>query len=244
MEKLVYTGSKNAPGVYQWIINNIPYHERYFELFAGTAAIYYKKKPADVSFLSDLNPKIEQYHIARSKSSMIFHRQNALDMLDHPIINIGKSGTIDFVYLDPPYVQTARRQGRSYYLHEMMEENEHIQLLNRIIQLKCYVMISTKSNSLYDEMLKSWRKEEFYTADRQGGYYEQIYMNYEPPEYLHQYDFLGQNCTDRQRIQRKAHRFTKKIQQLPVYERHLLIQKLLTINSQDVGRFLQQHFRQ
>lgn len=46
-----YTGSKNGNGVAQWIINKIPLHTNYYELFAGSASIYFKKRTAKESVL-------------------------------------------------------------------------------------------------------------------------------------------------------------------------------------------------
>ncbi len=41
-----YPGSKNGSGCYQQIINQLPPHDLYVELFAGSAAVLRKKRPA------------------------------------------------------------------------------------------------------------------------------------------------------------------------------------------------------
>lgn len=51
-----YAGGKNAPGVYQTIINQIPPHRVYIEPFAGSAAIYRYKRLAHLSYLIDKDP--------------------------------------------------------------------------------------------------------------------------------------------------------------------------------------------
>ena len=42
---MTYFGGKAQDGVYQAIINQIPAHDRYIELFLGGGAIMLKKKP-------------------------------------------------------------------------------------------------------------------------------------------------------------------------------------------------------
>ena len=199
MEKLIYPGSKNGNGICSWLINNIPPHERYFELYAGSAALYYAKKGCNFNLLTDVNQKIINYHSGRNlnqKANII--KTDALSFIDGFVFT-----EADFIYLDPPYPKSARRSGRTYYENEMLNDDEHEQLLKKITSITAMVMISTRQNDLYDQMLHNWRKEIFQTADRAGVVYEVIYMNYPVPEVLHQYDYVGRNFTDRQRIKRK-----------------------------------------
>ncbi len=53
---MAYPGGKNAPGVYQSIINLMPPHEVYIEPFLGSGAILRLKRPAAVSLGVDLDP--------------------------------------------------------------------------------------------------------------------------------------------------------------------------------------------
>lgn len=50
-----YPGGKNGAGVYQTIINQIPPHRVYVEAFAGSAAVWRFKRPAELSYLLDLD---------------------------------------------------------------------------------------------------------------------------------------------------------------------------------------------
>lgn len=52
-----YPGGKNGSGVYQRLISMMPPHDVYIELFAGSAAILRRKRPAALSYAFDLNPK-------------------------------------------------------------------------------------------------------------------------------------------------------------------------------------------
>jgi hypothetical protein len=65
-------------------------------------------------------------------------------------------------------------------------------------------------------------------------------MNYDRPTILHQYDFLGDGKTKRQMVTRKIDRFENKIQELPPYERHLLLQTLIAHSPREAEHFLSQ----
>lgn len=63
-------------------------------------------------------------------------------------------------YVDPPYVHGARvfRKG-GYYRHEMTDE-QHIELLQALRQVKGMVVLSGYRNPLYDEHLGDWAQSE------------------------------------------------------------------------------------
>src|SRR5919198_2325026 len=54
---MTYPGGKNAPGVYQTIINHMPPHEVYIEPFLGSGAILRLKRPARVNIGIDADPQ-------------------------------------------------------------------------------------------------------------------------------------------------------------------------------------------
>lgn len=51
-------------------------------------------------------------------------------------------------------------------------------------------------------------------------------MNYPMPDVLHDWRYLGEDCTDRQRIKRKSERLIEKLKELPVPERNKLLNDL------------------
>lgn len=227
-----YTGSKNGNGVAQWIINNIPLHSDYYELFAGSAAIYFKKRPAINSIL--LEKDHAQYAKLYKKVNYGPHPVHgcAIDYLKK--ITFSSS---DFIYLDPPYPLSSRRQGRAYYQEEMTDE-QHTELLQLIKASTAMVMISTRHNELYSNALKDWRMKEFSTADRAGACTEVIYMNYPEPKYLHEYTYIGDGYQDRQRLKRKAQRFADKLQTLEPYERHIYMLEMIKSYKEELNTLL------
>lgn len=237
-----YPGAKTNTGIISFLINNIPYHKRYFELFAGSAQLYRHKLISDLSILADIDTNV--YDALMQDEELIFelgqdlriYNQSFDKILDAYILSFSQN---DFIYLDPPYPKTARRSGKKYYKHEMLELDEHAVFLERVKAVKfANVMISTRPNDLYDIELKDWRKKEFETRDRAGNCTEVIYMNYREPEFLHQYDHLGDGCTDRQRIKRKITRFTNKLAGLPAHEKTAILQSLINHNAKDVRHIL------
>ena len=64
-----------------------------------------------------------------------------------------------FFYLDPPYVHDTRSSGKRYS-HEMKNE-EHESLIENILNLKGKILMSGYANSIYDDRLKEWTRQEF-----------------------------------------------------------------------------------
>lgn len=229
----IYPGSKAVPGLFQFLINNTPYHERYFELFAGRGGLFYNKKPASFNCLNDLSDACIAYHRKKAPAGTHITQQPAAAVID--IFNFSP---LDFVYLDPPYPASARRSGAKYYEHEMLDETSHADLLQRILHLPCMVMISTRENALYSQVLSSWRKESFETGSFGGSVKEVIFMNYPTPTFLHQYDFLGNGNINRQAINRKRNAYQKKMAALDQHQRHALIIEMIKADAPAVKHFL------
>jgi DNA adenine methylase len=83
------------------------------------------------------------------------------------------------IYADPPYLLNTRTAKQ--YKHEMTEQ-DHVELLETLLQHKGKIILSGYQSNLYDEILKGWCKEsiegraEYYGEDRK----EVIWMNFEP----------------------------------------------------------------
>ena len=85
------------------------------------------------------------------------------------------------IYCDPPYI-LSERHGKQY-LHEM-NDKEHEELLSVLLQHRGPAMISGYKSLLYNEMLKSWHREETESRTQTGKKKKEIlWMNFEP-EYM------------------------------------------------------------
>lgn len=81
-----------------------------------------------------------------------------------------------FIYADPPYLHSARKN--YLYTHEM-EDADHVELLEVLMNHPGKVMISGYDNDLYNNILAGWKKEQISTQ-AEGGVkrVETLWMNY------------------------------------------------------------------
>lgn len=224
----MYNGGKNGSGTYQQIINFIPPHDIYFELFAGSASIYFNKLPAGISILSEVDTRQVAYLKSNIRSSTFVICADSIQFLScwNPILNLlHASGRNLFMYLDPPYLFSTRSCQKRLYSFELTEL-QHIVLLDSISHLQFPVMISAYKNDLYDSKLNNWHTHSFSSKCRTGMRTETIYMNYPKPERLHDYSYLGTNFKQRQLIKQSIHNTAFKINSMPVQERNALFQLL------------------
>jgi DNA adenine methylase len=199
-----YFGGKNGNGTYQQIINKIPPHNRYIELFLGSGAILKHKRPAKENYGVEINSgTIDKF---KYNAAAVIYKADVFEWVKEHWDLIDKN---TFVYLDPPYPLGSRKSDKLVYDYEMTDL-QHIELLELIKSMPAMVAISTYKNDLYHQALKSWNCYTFQSMTRRGLATEYLYMNYEDPKYLHDYKFLGKDFTDRQRIKRLLERRSKK----------------------------------
>ena len=127
-----------------------------------------KLSPSPAKFWNKF-PDVLKEATARLKNAQI-ENQNALELIQR------YNREEVFVYIDPPYPLNTRKN--FLYEYEMSEE-EHIALLEALLQFKGKVMISSYENELYDNLLKGWIKaHKNTTAESSIKRTETVYMNY------------------------------------------------------------------
>jgi site-specific DNA-adenine methylase len=218
---MVYPGGKNGSGVYQKIINQMPPHRVYIEAFAGSAAVLRLKRPAVASIAIDAD--------AGSAETLRNELHGVTVVCDDAISflkNYAYQGD-ELVYSDPPYLGSTRSSKRPIYKHEMMSDEDHLELLAVLKNLCCMVMISGYWSELYERELQGWRSISFQSMTR-GGFAatEWLWMNYPEPFELHDYSYLGENFRERERIKRKKDRWRLKLQSMPALERFAILSVL------------------
>lgn len=206
-----YPGGKNCSGTYQRIINHMPPHTRYIEMFAGSAAIMRYKKPAAQSIAIDVD------------AAAIDTLRRSMDIpADCELVNgyatswIAEHESIldrhTLIYADPPYLMSTRRSHRQLYLYEMSDD-DHVSLLNLLLSVPCMVMISGYWSELYDQKLTGWRVDTWQQITRGGEMAtEWLWMNFTEPLELHDYRYLGSDFRERERIKRKVSRWKNRLQ--------------------------------
>lgn len=225
-ELLNYRGNKKVEGLYQSIINLIPPHVWYGAGFAGSDAIFRYKKPADFSNLNDIDISVYNAWTKHLEGNLnvTFENTHVFDwMKKHQY-----GQRMQFVYYDPPYKHDSTACKTQIYKHTF-SDNEHKEFLKKVTQVNYNCMISHYPCELYDTMLKDWNTFDIKVSVRSRVQIERLYMNYKPPEKLHDYRFLGSNFSDRQRIKRKISRHIETLMKLPSTERNAIIHYLNSI---------------
>lgn len=236
-----YTGSKNGSGVYQKIISEMPPHSVYVELFLGSGAIVRRKRPAVHSFGVELDESlIVQWMRADyfGVKNFKLHHADALEYVNGWFVsanywNFDPQSVL--IYADPPYLESVRAaKNRDYYKHEFKTDIEHARLLSALRRLPCKVMISGYESKLYNDWLDGWRKIQIPTTNRGGGKVNEIvWMNFERAEKLHDYQFIGKNLTDRQRIKRKINNHVARLRRLDPRERNAILFAISEMEKQN-----------
>jgi len=216
-----YPGGKNGNGAYQHIINLIPPHRVFIELFGGSAPISRYKRPADENYIVELNTAAIDENNYPAGSIVI--NNCSISLLRSNYFPACKD---TFIYADPPYLFSTRSHKAKIYKHEFTD-TDHSDLLQLLSSTLAMVMISAYDNELYNYLLTGWHKHTYKGMTRQGPRTETLYMNYPAPQELHDYSWLGKNCTDRQRIKRKLQRKIDGLKKLPVLEQKAIIHSLL-----------------
>ncbi|EOK5395274.1 TPA: DNA adenine methylase [Pseudomonas aeruginosa] len=128
----------------------------------------------------------------------------------------------ELVYVDPPYVPETRRRAKVYRCD--YSEDDHLRLLRCLAALPCKVMLSGYDCDLYNRELVGWRKVTFPAKTHVEVREETVWMNFDPPDRLHDSRYMGQTFRDRQTIQRRQTRLRSRIESLDPIERHELLQ--------------------
>jgi len=237
-----YRGGKGAMGVHQYIISKMPKHKVYIETHLGSGRILLKKKLANSSIAIDIDAKViedfKRYSINKFDDTNIkLLNTDALKFL----IDYNFTGE-ELVYLDPPYPFEVRKSQVKMYEYEysIQQHQELLHLLVNRVGLDCFIMISSYSNELYDNMLLeskygNWYKFTFNAMTRSGIREEALYCNFNPDEHIkHDYSYIGKDYRDRERIKRKAKRWIKNLKALDLDERNyilsLIVEEILNMS--------------
>lgn len=153
------------------------------------------------------------------------------------------------VYADPPYLKETRLTNKNLYKHELFEP-DHVELLKLFLSItgitgdrsgkilslnptmqdhpKIKIMISAYENDLYNSMLNTWNKIYYYSKLRTGKKVkETLYLNFKNDSgILHDYNYLGKDFRERERIKRKISRHVNRLKRLNNFEKNAIIEKI------------------
>jgi DNA adenine methylase len=225
-----YFGGKNGNGTYQTIINHIPPHDVYASLFLGNCGVTSHIKLAENVLLTDIDmevitawkPIMEDKITHRLKCNDAFYTLKLLEEEKkvYPEIEY-------FIYLDPPYRLTSRKNQRPVYRYEMTDQ-QHVDLLSQITAMSDHkIMVSHYPDPMYDEALKDWHTHDFLSTTRNGMAWERLYMNYDLSDgLLHDYSYIGADYREREALARQKRNVMKKIDRLPTQLKESLLTEI------------------
>ena len=217
----MYDGGKNGEGVYHTIINHFPPHKSYIECYLGSGAILRNKKRAPLFNIGiEINPATLKKFTYPDYAHVV-----QLDVFDF-LHDFRFYEPTTLAYFDPPYPRSSRRDKKNKLYKYEMTDQQHEKLLKAIKLFTCMVAISSYKNDLYEKHLKGWHSIEFNAQTRKGTAKEILYMNYPPPLELQDYNHLGKDFTERQRIKRKINRHVQRLLSLPPLERAAIIHSI------------------
>lgn len=211
---MAFPGGKGQ--LFRRLINLIPAHDIYIEGYLGMGAVLRKKRPAQKSIGIESDPDVLKRWQGTEVPNLRLVLGDAVEFLaKYPF-----KGT-EFVYLDPPYLPTARRNA-CIYRHEctLLDHEKILAVLN---QLPCPAMVSGYQSELYSERLSGWEALSFNTGSHGSSRTEWVWLNYKPPTVPADLTWTGSSFRDRQRIRRKQESLRSKIKGLPDAERALLL---------------------
>lgn len=224
-----YNGGKNGSGTYQSIINVIPPHNVYFELFAGNGSIFSKKKPALFNVLNDIDPIVYSKWQSLNVSGCIILNLDAISILQvlKSLCSILENfDIVPYIYLDPPYLFSTRRQQQKIYNYEFSEV-DHIRLLSVISDIKIPLSISCYPNELYANALNKWNKIKFMSTTRKGLRQEVLYFNYDTPDILHDFSYVGSDYKDRYRLKLYKRNLIDKLKRMDPIQQNFLLTSII-----------------
>lgn len=243
MGKEHYFGGKSGDGHYQQIINLIPPHKIYIEPFGGKVGIFRHKRPAYATFIFERDEKLIPYYekigirqcyelydlgnrIYKGAMGAFFYIGDAFELLADYTRDLDKENV--FIYADPPYPMSSRKDPRSTYRYELTDD-EHRELLYTLLRYQnAKIALSTYKNDIYDNHFedREYNMCEVAAQTRHGRVTEQLWMNYPAPNELHDYQYLGADYREREDIQRKQKRWLRKFSEMTILEQRAMMEKL------------------
>ena len=215
--------SMNYPGgkgkSYPRLINLMPPHTTYIESHLGGGAVMRHKRPATRNIGIELDPVVIRQWQRRGTLPFQLVKADAASFLDGYPFTGG-----ELVYADPPYLPATRRQQRMYRYDYAIED--HVRLLAVLRGLPCRVMISGYDSSLYREELADWRATSFPSMTHTGVREEFVWLNFPPPDELHDTAYLGDTFRERQSHKRRRQRLLDRFDRMPSAERSSLLNAL------------------
>lgn len=177
--------------IFEIMAPNEPYHKALRFLIRCWQGYGFRTNGYKVGWKNDVQGRersyalLNWYHLPE-RIMEVAERLRLVQIENRPALEVIKRFNYKnvFMYIDPPYVLGSRVGGQKQYKHEMTD-NDHIGLLEILLQSNAKIMISGYESDLYNDYLKGWNKMYFSSCAEQGKpRTEVIWMNYEVEQQL------------------------------------------------------------
>jgi hypothetical protein len=227
----------------------MPPHECYVEAFLGSGAVMRRKRPARFNLGIDLDGAAVQRAANLVRSGEWISARAAPVILggggpeSWKWLNVDAIGWLGrwtappstVVYCDPPYLMSTRSCQHRMYRYELSVDG-HRALIEVLLGLSAFVMVSGYPSELYDQALSSWRVVRYRTMTRGGRMADEcLWCNYPEPTELHDYRYLGRDYRERERIRRKEARWVRRLSEMAVLERRAVESALQTVRAHELA---------
>lgn len=226
-----YLGSKAQAGVWQRIICQMPAHSVYVEPFAGSAQIFFRKRPAVRNVIIDVDAGVHAKIDVAFRKVSAAHAGNGVEICTKIICGdaLRELATLKttlpadaVIYCDPPYLLSTRTS-RHRYAHEFSTDEQHTALLTLLKEMPCRVLISGYPSKLYDKLLRGWRCISYQTRTRGRTLTECLWCNFPEPTELHDWRYFGNGHRERVTLKRFAARFVRRLDNYPPLKRNFVL---------------------
>lgn len=222
-----YPGGKGS--CFRHIVTLMPAHHTYIETHLGGGNVLERKRPASTNIAIDVDRSlIDKWRDTGSRRLGFHVNFYCMDAVEFLRSYNFKGG--ELVYCDPPYLASTRRR-QNLYCYEYTEA-QHVELLETLVTLPCFVIVSGYQSSLYETVLQhrhGWRVIEFANTTRRGRVMERAWFNFGDVDHRHDCRYIGKNFRDRERIKRKRDRWRKKFERMSREERAVVLGALLEL---------------
>lgn len=224
-----YFGGKNH--LFRSIINLIPRHTRFVELFAGSAAVSRHLARGDAEGIVVELDKA-QVRWLKQQPELTGHRVvggDAFQVLEENLNSTrGHWGKETVLFVDPPYPIRDRRDPRARYRCEL-DDADHKRLVAMLRCTGAHILVCGHPWGLYPQAFKDWKRHEFATGLRNGtAGVECVWTNFDNPYPLHDYRYFGENKRVRQDLRRRVDRQLELFRAMAPHHRAAILRELAT----------------
>ena len=193
--------------------------------------------------MGDFRDRISQNSVSMATDAQLGDARVSLEMVAPAVATESWGGRPSpetmaeaFIFADPPYVLSERSGGRIYECE--LTDADHQRFIGTVTRLdasRYRAMVCGYACNLYASLdpaakdsgnADGWFSIDHRVPTRGGLQEERIWMNYQKPVKLHDYQYIGDGRRSRERIRRRQKNWHEQLIQMPDQERLAMLEIL------------------